>query len=121
MGNLEVVPAGFTHRALHIEMPRLLNTIMRRSCIETTAERTMNPAADHFCLSGLTPRPRWTTSERFFKKSFSSISSPILTQRVRVDGRRGQRSIVTKNSGSATLYLGLPRRKLIGMNLKVLA
>ncbi|MET4323734.1 hypothetical protein ABIC02_007525, partial [Bradyrhizobium sp. RT5a] len=37
---------------LHIEMPRLLNAIMRRSCIETTAERTMNPAADLFVYRG---------------------------------------------------------------------
>jgi prophage regulatory protein len=58
VGNLEVVPAGDMHRALHIEMPHLLNAIMRRSCIETTAERTMNPAVDHFCRSGLTPCPR---------------------------------------------------------------
>lgn len=58
VGNLEVVPAGNMHRALHIEMLHLLNAIMRRSCIETTAERTMNPAVDHVCRSGLTPCPR---------------------------------------------------------------
>ncbi|MEY9880454.1 hypothetical protein ABIA43_001988 [Bradyrhizobium sp. USDA 328] len=52
------------HRALHIEMPHLLNAIMRRSCIETTAERTMNPAVDHFCLSGLTLCPRLKNERR---------------------------------------------------------
>lgn len=65
MGNLEVVPAGLMHGALHIEMPHFLNAIMRRSCIETAAERTMNPAVDHFCLSELTPCPRLKNGRLF--------------------------------------------------------
>ncbi|MGY4167595.1 hypothetical protein ACVIM8_001668 [Bradyrhizobium sp. USDA 4529] len=50
VGNLEVVPAGFTHRALNIGIPHLLNAIMRRSCIETTAERTMDRTASFLSI-----------------------------------------------------------------------
>src|SRR5882672_2610585 len=42
-------------------------------------------------------------------------------QRLHIDHRRGRRRAPrSKNSGSATLQLGLPRRNLIGVNIKVL-
>lgn len=50
-----------TRRTVRIGIPRPLNAITRRSCIETTAERTMKPAVDHFCLSALAPCPRLIT------------------------------------------------------------
>jgi len=42
-------------------------------------------------------------------------------QRLHIDRRRGRRSAVrSKNSGSATLQLRLPRRDLIGVDVELL-
>ncbi len=64
-----IVPAGTKVLAISKSSLRALRTALFTSrctplerhhaaAVETTAERTMNPAVDHFCLSGLTPCPR---------------------------------------------------------------